>query len=239
MKTINQQTKEAAISVFIIGLVCMAASQLSGCGVMGATGLTGPQGPKTSSVPVESSTQQEVDEANQGRVVQGLTPFTQGLACTVQLMASGQWLSSSSPGYNSAQGVLAATVGAKAWAYLFTDAFNQPDTSGGVNGLIPAGLQSLFVGNNYKITCNGQIVVVTPGYYGFDVNSDDGSIVTIDGTQVVNNDGNHSMTDKTGTALLTEGVHTFNLLYAQSGGGNFGLVIQANGSVVPSTSYYH
>jgi PA14 domain len=256
MKTLEQQNKQAAWICLGIGLAIITLVTLSGCGKgdpgdagstgatgdTGATGAQGPAGPVTvvpSPTPTESDVQTIVDDENTNREAQGQAALTAGLGCTVQLMGSGQWLSSASPGYNAGQGVLTALAGSSAYGYLFTNAFNQPDTASGVNGLLPTGLQNIFVGQNYKISCNGQIVVTTDGYYGFDMNSDDGSILTIDGAQVINNDGNHAMTDKVGTKYLRRAVHTFSLLYAQSGGGNFGLILQANGSVIPGSVFYH
>ena len=249
---IDKETKKALVFCVVVGSICVAANLLSGCGTgpkgptgdqggQGAPGEVGPQGPAASPSPTssESAEQQIVDETNEARELQGQAPFTPGLSCTVQLVGSGQWLSSTSPGYVAAQGVVTATAGSTAYPYLLKSDFNQPDSSGGVNSLIPTALQALFVGNNYKITCNGQLVVVDPNYYNFDMNSDDGSILTIDGTQVINDDGNHAMTDKTGTKFLTQGVHTFQVLYAQSGAGNFGLVLQSNGSLLDSSGFYH
>jgi hypothetical protein len=190
--------------------------------------------------PVETNVQTLVDSENTWREEQGQTALTSGLSCSVQLLGSGQWLSSSSPGYQAAQGVVTALAASSSYSFLSTGGFNQPDSAGNLpNSVLPVAIQPLFENQNYKINCSGQLVVTSDGYYGFDLNSDDGSILTIDGTQVINNDGNHGMTDKQGTKLLREGVHTFSLLYAQSGGGNFGLVLQMNGSVLSGSNFYH
>lgn len=207
-------------------------------GPVGVPGNVGPQGPAYVAPP-ETDVQTLVDTENAWRELNGQTSLSTGLSCSVQAIASGMWLSNSSVGYQVAQGVVTAAPGTPSYSYLYTDSFNQPDTGGGVNNLLPVSLQPLYESNNYKISCSGAIVVTTNGYYTFDVNSDDGSILTIDGSQVVNNDGNHGMTDKVGTKLLRAGVHTFSMLYAQSGGGNFGLILQANASVVPGSVFYH
>lgn len=228
-------------------LLLVAGCAKGPVGADGVDGGVGPAGPAASVIP-ESTTQQLVDAENAYREGLGQTALTLGLSCTVQLSgnapapvnAPGQWLSSSSPGYNAAQGLVTALAGSASYAYLLQTSFNQPDSPGNVtNGLIPTAIQPLFIGQNYKINCAGQIVVTDSGYYGFDVNSDDGSILTIDGSVVIYNDGNHAMTDKSGTKFLRSGVHTFNMAYAQSGGGNFGLILQANGAVVPATAFYH
>lgn len=219
-------------------MVCMLA-----LGILSACGQTGPQGATgaTGSAPslVDPSIQSLVDAENVYREGLGQAALTSGLSCSVQLVGSGQWLSSSSPGYVLSQGVVTALVGSTSYSYLLQTSFDQPNSSSGVNSLIPLAIQPLFVNQNYKISCSGQIVAVDTGYYNFDVNSDDGSILTIDGTQVINNDGNHSITDKTGTKYLRDGVHTFSLLYAQSGVGSFGLVLQVNGSVIDPMYFFH
>lgn len=207
----------------------------------GAQGLQGIQGPVATPAPVSPQQQQVNDlmaNENSYRQLLGQTTLTSGLSCSVQAIASGQWLSSSSPGYQIGQGVLALT--GTNYTYLYQGNFNQPNTSQpAVNTLLPIAIQPLFANNNYKISCSGQLVVTQDGYYNFDVNSDDGSILTVNGTQVVNNDGNHGMSAKSGTTFLRAGVRTFSLLYAQSGNGNFGLIVQANGSLIDSMYYYH
>ncbi len=241
-----------------IGSAIIAINMLTGCGstgatgatgstgatgAVGATGATGPQGPAASPTlspsPSETAVQLLVDSENAYREGLGQTELSPGLSCNVQLIGSGQWLSASSPGYVAAQGVVTALAGSTNYTYLFTAPFNQPNAASGPDSDIPVPLQPLFESQNYKISCSGQIVVTTTDYYNFDVNSDDGSILSVDGATVVNNDGNHAITDKSGTKYLRQGVHTFSLLYAQSGGGNFGLVVQWNGSLVPGTVWYH
>lgn len=180
-----------------------------------------------------------LDDENTYRLNLGQTQLSNGLSCTVQALGSGQWLSSSSPGYNAGQGVVAALAGSTQYSYLYQGSFNQPDSPSGPNNLIPVALQPLFLSSNYKISCSGQIVVRQTAYYNFELNSDDGSILTVNGTQVVNNDGNHAMTLKSGTVFLRRGVRTFSILYAQTGAGNFGLVLKANGALIDSKYYAH
>lgn len=205
-------------------------------GSIGDAGPQGPTGPQGQPAPTPSlSTEDQLIQSllaseNQYREGLGQTELSEGLSCSIQAVSSGQWLSSSSPGYQSSQGTVVLT--GSSYAFLLDSVINQPDSSTGSNNIIPAAIQPLFTGNNYRISCSGQIVVTTTAYYAFDVNSDDGSILTLDGGQVVNNDGNHGMTDKAGTKYLRQGVHTISLLYAQTGAGNFGLVVKANGALI-------
>lgn len=226
--------------LFTLVMIVLA---LSGCGRKGDTGPAGTPGVTvevdTPPAP-DAATQLLVDSVNRSRVSLGQAILTQGLTCTVQALQSGSWLSNTSPGYQVGQGVVVVTVGSTAYNYLMTGAFNQPDSPGGtLNSLLPTPLQSTFVALNYRIVCTGQIVTTQAGYYQFELNSDDASILTIDGTQVINNDGSHAMSLKLGIRNLTEGVHTFSMQYAQTGGGNFGLTLKANGDVVPGFAFYH
>lgn len=212
-------------------------------GATGAPGIPGTPGQDGDDyVPPEVTPEQaDIDfllgDENAYRLSLGQTELSSGLSCTVQKIASGQWLSSSSPGYNAGQGIIVVT--GTAYSYLFKGIFNQSNSSPGPNTLLPLAIQPLFLNNNYRITCSGQIVVRETGYYNFELNSDDGSILTINGTQVVNNDGNHGMTAKSGTVLLRRGVRTFALSYAQTGAGNFGLTLKANGSLIDGKYYAH
>ena len=60
-----------------------------------------------------------------------------------------------------------------------------------------------------------KIMVTTPGTYTFSINSDDGSILSIDITVVVNNDGTHSQLEKSGTIYLGAGFHDVQVRYYQ------------------------
>ncbi|HEX5270263.1 MAG TPA: PA14 domain-containing protein, partial [Gemmataceae bacterium] len=56
------------------------------------------------------------------------------------------------------------------------------------------------------------------GNYRFQLTSDDGSRLLIDGKTVVNNDGIHATATASGEVTLTKGVHTVTVLYFQAGG---------------------
>lgn len=235
-------------SVFSIAFVLVIGLMLSACGPQGPRGLDGAPGapgapaPTPTPTPVVDEVQEEIDallkEENDYRLYLGQTALTAGLSCSVQAVASGQWLSSGSPGYNAGQGVVTGT--GTTYTYLYKGWFNQADTSGAnPNGLLPEALRPMFVNKNLVIRCSGQIVVLETGYYDFDLSSDDGSILTVDGTQVINNDGNHGMTQKLGTKFLRRGVRSFSLSYAQTGSGNFGLILKAGGSNIDPKHYAH
>lgn len=231
-------------------LLALFALTLSACGegprgLKGDTGEPGiPGAPAPTPVPpVVDEVQEEIDEMiafkNEEREVTAQAPLTNGLSCVVQQIASGQCLSSGSTAAGCNSGNVIAMTG-PAYTYLYKGAFNQPDATGSEgDNLLPAAIRPLFIGKNYRISCTGFIVVLESNYYDFSLNSDDGSILTINGSQVVNNDNNHGMTLKVGTALLYRNVQSFSLQYAQTGGGNHGMILQAVGSQIDPRFYFH
>lgn len=66
----------------------------------------------------------------------------------------------------------------------------------------------------------GYINIATSGTYTFYTSSDDGSMLYIDGSLVVNNDGVHTAQEKSGTKSLTAGLHFIEVQYFErkSGG---------------------
>jgi hypothetical protein len=156
---------------------------------------------------------------------------------------------STSAGTGCPAGGTAAVLAGSAKAYTQTAGFNQPNASTGSNSCVAPEYQYLLPEwVDYKISCSGYLVIAQAGTYDFDVNSDDGSILTVSGlgaTFTVGNDGTHAMTDKstsTGTWLYP-GVYNFSLQYGQLGGGNWGLVVSwyVNNveSVIPGENFYH
>ncbi|MEL6503595.1 MAG: galactose oxidase-like domain-containing protein [Pseudomonadota bacterium] len=64
----------------------------------------------------------------------------------------------------------------------------------------------------------GEFLVETGGQYTFYLNSDDGSNLVIDGTEVILNDGLHAEREVSATITLDAGVHTFTADYFEQGG---------------------
>ncbi|WP_421826527.1 PA14 domain-containing protein [Larkinella sp.] len=69
--------------------------------------------------------------------------------------------------------------------------------------------------NMYGIRMKGYITIKDAGVYTFYTNSDDGSILKIDGTTVVNNDFAQTPTERSGTITLAPGSHQIEVLYWQ------------------------
>lgn len=88
----------------------------------------------------------------------------------------------------------------------------------------------------------GNIGLVISGYfnapedaiYTFNLISDDGSTLTIDGEQVVDNDGPHSVREVTGQKALAKGLHPIQVKYFDNNGGMLQLkVMTADGKEIP------
>ncbi|GEM_PF-101882 len=79
--------------------------------------------------------------------------------------------------------------------------------------------------NKCGMVWKGFLDIPTTGGYRFWTESDDGSLLSIDGEMVVNNDGVHVMTEKTGVAYLQKGWHSIRIVYYNTGG-DFGLKVR-------------
>lgn len=229
--------KNVLWTILVLAMLTACQGPMGDVGNTGATGATGPQGPAAPTPPV-TAIQQIVDSENTYRETQGQAPLTPGLACSVQAISTGTYLSSSSPGYTAAQAIV---MTGPSYAYLLSTAINQPNVAGTAgNSLIDPQIAPLFLNNNYRIVCNGSLVVTENGYYGFSTSSDDGSLLYIDGSLVVDNDGAHGIQTVSGTKLLESAVtHTFQLQYAESAGGNIAMVLNMNGALLPAANLYH
>ena len=82
--------------------------------------------------------------------------------------------------------------------------------------------------DTFSIRYSGYIQIDTQGSYTFYTSSDDGSKLFIDGTEIVDNDGNHSNRERSGTTTLTTGLHDITVLYYENSGGET-LTVQYQG----------
>ena len=71
---------------------------------------------------------------------------------------------------------------------------------------------------NYFLRFAGYVNIPTNGSYTFYLNSDDGSLLWLDGALVVNNDGQHAATEVSGQTNLTAGLHQLVVGYFQNVG---------------------
>ena len=82
--------------------------------------------------------------------------------------------------------------------------------------------------DGFGIRFTGFIHLPKEGEYRFFLGSDDGSRLTIDGEQIILNDGVHPHTVKNGTARLSAGVHEVQVDYFE-GGGEESLAVEVQG----------
>ena len=90
---------------------------------------------------------------------------------------------------------------------------------------------------------NGAISIPEDGVYSFYTDSDDGSILWIDGKKVVDNDGLHSLLRKEGPVPLKKGLHAITVGYFENSGGNELHVYYSTGDekpqVIPQSWLFH
>jgi hypothetical protein len=65
----------------------------------------------------------------------------------------------------------------------------------------------------------GDLSIPVGGGYTFWINSDDGSRLLLDGRVALDNDGEHGATERSVTIALSAGIHSFELLFFENGGG--------------------
>ena len=80
---------------------------------------------------------------------------------------------------------------------------------------VPSEVNAPAFGLQYR----GYIDVPETGIYSFYLTSDDGSMLSIDGKTVVDNDGLHSAIERSGEMALEKGLHLFSLDFIEGGGG--------------------
>jgi hypothetical protein len=96
----------------------------------------------------------------------------------------------------------------------------------------------------YAADFTGYVTVDASGVWTFTTESDDGSMMYIDGALVVTNDGYHSMRKRSGTIALTEGTHEIRVQYFE-GWGRHGLIAYWQGpdvpvqTVIPASAFSH
>ncbi len=83
---------------------------------------------------------------------------------------------------------------------------------GGFPGIDPARNE------NFALRWEAPLVVDNEADYTFRIVSDNGSIVTIDGTLIVDNDGAHGVAEKSGPVHLVKGTHVIAVDYFQTVG---------------------
>lgn len=174
-----------------------------------------------------------VNEENEYRTSLGLTTLTKGLSCTLSTFTSGHRIQSSIPGHSQISGITQITT------FSFFGTFDQPNSpaNSGLN-ILPNYLRNIYL-NLFLVRCQGFLVVPESGFYVYDLSSDDGSVLYINGSKTVDNDNAHGIVTVSGFRHLKKGVHAFRLDYAQSGGGNQALILKMNGKLIDQNMFYY
>ncbi len=89
------------------------------------------------------------------------------------------------------------------------------------------------VNDGFAFKFEGYINIPTTGDYTFYTTSDDGSTLSIDGLQVVNNDKVHTQEEASGTVALTSGLHEIKVLYFEGQGAAETLQVSWQGPDLP------
>lgn len=96
---------------------------------------------------------------------------------------------------------------------------------------------------SFALQFNGYIKVPADGNYTFYTTSDDGSMLYIDDSLVVNNDGLHSALEKSGSIGLKAGFHAITVGYTQGGGDSTLAVSYSSSSIskqiIPSSILFY
>lgn len=75
----------------------------------------------------------------------------------------------------------------------------------------------------FGVLYTGTFEILDEGLYGWRLQSDDGSRLWIDGTEIIDNDGVHGFESKDGEVRLSKGPHAMRLWYFQEPATEIGL----------------
>jgi hypothetical protein len=81
----------------------------------------------------------------------------------------------------------------------------------------------------FAIDYAGRFWIEKPGMYRFELTSDDGAQLYIDGDLIIDNDGTHPPLTKEGVATLSGGIHSLRVPYFQGPRFNVALVLEVAG----------
>lgn len=218
-------------------VVAMVGYLITGCGPLrGEKGNSGDDGMSIHPAPIsseDSDIASVLADENEYRLGLGQTQLSSGLSCTLYSITGGDRIQAFIAGHNTLTGISQVAT------FLFKGVFDQADSpvSQTLN-VLPIALRPLYT-NMYLLRCQGQIAIRNTDYYQFDLTSDDGSVLYLDGSKLVDNDNNHGAVLVSGSKYLRRGVHTFRLDYAQSGGGNQALQLKVGGNNIDPKYYAH
>jgi len=195
-------------------------------GPAGSPGATGPQGPAATPAPTTApdTIADIVAEYNATRLAQGQDAVSNGLNCALYTVPT------------STTAIIGASLtGIGNFKYVGT--FNQPNASVSVGlDILPKALSNVYQ-TWFIVKCYGELVVTDNNWHQFDLSSDDGSNLYIDGS-LLNNDGLHAVQTKSAAKFLASGVHSFELDFFQAAGMQ-ALILNMDGKALPAANLYH
>lgn len=144
-------------------------------------------------------------------VVTGATPFGGGTPDPAGWKGTISWIPAGTTKLPAMEQQAAA-------GFLFTKELNV------ASGAFTAGFPGVDASRkeNFAIRYEAPLVVNTEADYEFKLAADDGAVLRIDGTVIVDNDGSHDFSSKTGPVHLVTGTHAITVDYFQTKG-NVGL----------------
>ncbi|MCC0049839.1 MAG: cadherin domain-containing protein, partial [Rhodobiaceae bacterium] len=98
---------------------------------------------------------------------------------------------------------------------------NTPDGTGFINTLDEDNIPALHggTGDDFALRFSTTLQVTSAGTYTFELASDDGSKLFVDGQEVIDWDGRHSASPLSGAIDLASGAHEIVIIYFEAGGG--------------------
>lgn len=189
----------------------------------GLNGLPGPAGP-AATLPMVDDVSVVISEANALRSAQGSESYVPGLGCNLYTVPT------------SATQIIGATL-TSVGGFSYNGVFDVPNESvtAGLS-LLPEALQKVYQ-TWIVVKCTGVMVNTDDAWHEFDITSDDGSNLYVDGL-LINNDGLHGVQTKSNVKFLNRGVHSFEVDYLQ-GAGNQALIVNKDGALLNSNVLYH
>jgi len=101
-------------------------------------------------------------------------------------------------------------------------------TASGIAADVSLKVKEITKRDAFALRFTGSLHVDRVGKYTFFLNSDDGSRLYLDGREIINNDGLHGMSEKSGSVKLAPGAHRIVVTYFDNGGGD-GLALSWSG----------